>query len=152
MRPSKDVTLSLQWIHENPPYWDRGKAEIVGRGASGMFGLDTYREGDVVPGEWWRVEVRGKAVGYGWMDCTWGDAEILLAVDPENKAQGVGTFILDRLEQEAAARGLNYLFNVVPPQHPDRPGVARWLEKRGFKPSHGGRLMRLVSKPESKSY
>jgi GNAT superfamily N-acetyltransferase len=137
--------MSLQWVRESPPCWDAAKAAILGQGDAGMFGLDRYREGQLLPGEWWHVEQQGRVVGYGWMDCTWGDAEILLAVDPANAGQGIGTFILEKLEHEAAARGLNYLYNVVPFSHPDRPGVERWLSKRGFEPSRGGdRLMRLV--------
>ena len=84
-------------------------------------------------------------LGYGWMDCTWGDAEILLAVRAENGGRGVGTFILDRLEEEAATRGVNYLYNVVRPTHPERENVTRWLQGRRFEPSHDDdRLMRRV--------
>ncbi len=133
--------MSLQWIHENVPQWDANKDAIVGGGAAGIFELDNYKSGEVIPGEWWRVEEDGRVLGYGWMDATWGDAEILLAVEPGARNKGAGTFILDRLDREAASRGLNYLYNVVSPTHPDAGGITGWLEKRGFE-LHGDASLR----------
>jgi N-acetylglutamate synthase-like GNAT family acetyltransferase len=78
------------------------------------------------------------------MDHTWGDAEILLAVHPDHGGQGDGTYILDRLEREAERQGLNYLWNVVRPSHPDVPGIQAWLRRRGFRPSEDGSLRRQV--------
>lgn len=135
--------MSLTWVHENPPQWDRSKQEIVGQAAPGIFALDPPADGELVPGEWWRVEDHGRVVGFGWMECTWGDAEILLAVEATRRGHGVGTFILDRLEEEAAARGLNYMHNVVQPTHPDPEGVTRWLRARRFEEAHD-RLRRQV--------
>ena len=129
------------WIQESPPHWDRDKARILGE-SPGAFGLGPYRDGDLLPGEWWRVEDGGSVLGYGFMDCTWGDAEVLLAVDATRRSEGVGTFILDRLEKEALARGVNYLYNEVRPDHPDPEGLTRWLENRGFRGSHADRLLR----------
>ncbi len=74
----------------------------------------------------------------------WGDAEVLLAVDPARQGHGVGTFIMDHLEDEARARGLNQLYNAVLPTHPDREELTRWLEKRAFKPSEDGAVLRRV--------
>jgi len=138
--------MRLTWIHENPPQWDHAKQAIVGESAPGVFRLGDLEDGDLVPGEWWRVEDGGHVVGFGWMECVWGDAEILLAVDEPTRGRGVGTFILDRLEEEAAARGLNYLYNVVRPTHPDPEGISRWLVARRFEAAHD-RLRRRVRKP-----
>ena len=135
--------MSLTWIHENPPQWDRPKADLISKAAPGIFNFGEIAEGDLVPGEWWRVENEGKVIGYGWMECTWGDAEILLTVDPAERQHGVGTFILDHLEQEAVTRGLNYMFNVVQPTHPDPEGITRWLTERRFEAAHD-RLRRQV--------
>ena len=110
----------------------------------GSLKMPEYAIGDLLPGEWWRVEVGGVVLGYGWMDTTWGGAEILLVVYGEHRRRGVGTFILDHLEKEAAARGLDYLHNVVPPEHPDAEGIRRWLRSRDFEPVHDDRLMRKV--------
>lgn len=134
--------MSLEWIHENPPHWDEVKDEIVGRAPEGIFDLTNYRVGEVIPGDWWRVEDGGSVVGFGWMDANWGDAQILLAVRPGTEKRGVGTFILNQLEREAATRGLNYLYNVVATTHPDRDGTAKWLAKRGFEPSHDEESLR----------
>lgn len=139
--------MSLEWIHESPPRWDRSKAALLGSAPDGVFELGAWRDGDLIPGEWWRVEEGGTVLGYGWMDCTWGDAEILLAVDPASRGRGVGSFILDRLEREAAARGLHYLYNVVRPEHPDRTAVTRWLVERSFTPASDGLLKRRVAHP-----
>lgn len=138
------VAEGLRWIPENPPSWDDGKARIVGGVDDGIFDFSSLSAGDLVPGEWWRVERDGGVIGFGWMDTTWGDAEITLAVDPGARAGGVGTFILDRLEREAAQRGLNYLYNTVRPTHPQREAVTRWLEARRFVASDGGLLKRAV--------
>jgi N-acetylglutamate synthase-like GNAT family acetyltransferase len=128
--------------------WDAPKAAIVGGAPEGIFAIGRSNSGDVLPGEWWRVEDGSGVVGYGWMEYTWGDAEILLAVAPERRDRGVGTFILDQLEQEAGARGLNYLYNVVRPTHPERQAVSDWLTSRGFVASHDDdRLMRRVRYP-----
>jgi GNAT superfamily N-acetyltransferase len=140
--------MSLEWIHENPPYWDHGKAGIVGNAPAGIFEFSAYGEGDMLPGEWWRVEEDGSVLGYGWMDTTWGDAEILLAVDPGAQGKGVGSFIVERLDGEAASRGLNYLYNQVRESHPDPEGITTWLEKRGFAMSHDDRLLRRSVKPQ----
>ena len=134
--------MSLRWIHEPTPHWDAGKARVVGGAAAGIFD-SRYRalqEGELVAGDWWRVERDGRVVGYGWLDACWGDAEILLAVDVEHGRDGVGSFILDHLHAEAAQRGLNYLTNIVRPTHPQAAAVTAWLEKRGFVPSDDGRL------------
>ena len=136
--------MSLTWIHENPAQWDETKQQIVGGAPSGIFELGSRAAGEVVPGDWWRVEQDGKVVGYGWMDTVWGDAEVLLAVAPEVQKGGVGSFIIDHLEQEASRRGLNYMLNVVRPTHPD----TAWLQKRGFEASDDESLRRRVRREE----
>lgn len=138
--------MALSWIHESPAKWDADKVRLVGRAPAGVFGprYAAAREGEIVAGEWWRVEEAGRTIGYGWLDVNWGDAEILLATDPEARGRGVGTFILLNLEAEAFARGLNYLSNVVRETHPERERVTAWLAGRGFVPSEDGRLMRAV--------
>ena len=139
--------MSLVWMHESPPHWDETKDAIIGGAPQGIFNLTNYRVGDVIPGDWWRVEDDGSVVGYGWMDANWGDAEILLAVEPQTQKRGIGTFILDHLEREAAKRGLNYLYNVVTPAHPDRDGISKWLGGRGFARSHDDESLRRRVRP-----
>lgn len=134
--------MSFEWIHEDAPRWDEAKSAIIGGAPAGVFNLANYRAGEVIPGEWWRVEQEGAVLGYGWMDAIWGEAQVLLAVDPAHRGRGVGTFILARLEREAAARGLNYLYNVVSPTHPDSRGITEWLKARGFDRSHDDESLR----------
>lgn len=136
--------MSLSWIRESPAQWDAKKAAIVGGAPSGAFVLGGYGDGDPIPGEWWRVDDDGETVGYGWMDRTWEGAEILLAVASDRQSKGVGTFILDHLEGEAAERGCNYMFNTVRADHPDKDRVTRWLEERGFSGTEDGELRRQV--------
>ncbi|MCB9569515.1 MAG: GNAT family N-acetyltransferase [Myxococcales bacterium] len=146
--------MSLKWIRESPPEWDAEKARIIGAAPPGTFGADKlsrFGVGELIPGDWWRVEREGKTVGYGWMDTTWGDAEILLAVDPEQRRQGVGTFILRHLEDEARGQGFNYLYNVVSRQHPDADGITEWLGKRDFVSFADGSLRRSVVPPRPES-
>jgi ribosomal protein S18 acetylase RimI-like enzyme len=138
--------MKLDWIRESPAKWDEEKKRIIGDAPTGIFDR-RYRElapGTLLPGEWWRVEDEGRVVGYGWLDVVWGDAEILLATEPEARGHGVGSFIVEGLEREARARGLNYIYNVVRPTHPDAEALSAWLEKRGFEPSEDGSLMRAV--------
>ncbi len=139
--------MSLQWIHENPPRWDATKVAIIGEAPDGIFRETSWSEGDLIPGEWWRVERDGETVGYGWMEYDWAEAEILLAVAPDAQGGGVGSFILDKLEDEAAERGLNYLYNTVRDSHPRREAITRWLEARRFAGSHDSdRLVRRVAR------
>ena len=138
--------MKLDWISEAEPRWDADKARIVGGAPPGAFALGPFAIGDSLPGTWWRVGGEGRVMGYGWMDQTWNGAEILLAVDPSGSRAGVGTYILDRLEHEAAARGLNYMFNVVRPTHPDRAKTTAWLESRGFHGSEGELRRRVRSR------
>jgi len=142
--------MSLTWSRESPALWDDDKQRIVGGAPAGVFALGPFRAGDLVPGDWWRVESSGRTVGYGWMDHAWGDAEVLLAVDAAAQDGGIGTFILDRLEDEAADRGINYLYNVVPEAHPDRTGLTRWLQRRGFVASHQGGLLKRAVHPRTR--
>ena len=67
------------------------------------------------------------------MDLGWGgDAEVALAVDGAVLDRGIGSFVLEHLEQEAAARGVNYVYNVVRTTHPDRERLLDWLAVRGY--------------------
>jgi GNAT superfamily N-acetyltransferase len=144
-----EVVMELRWIRESPVQWDGSKARIIGGAPTGIFDtrLTACKERDVVPGEWWRVEADGRTVGYGWLDVVWGDAEILLATDREAQRKGVGSFILDRIEEEARSRGLNYLYNIVRPTHPHAAEITAWLEKRGFRVAEDGRLLRATGNP-----
>lgn len=139
--------MALVWHRESLARWDDDKQRIVGGAPAGVFAVSTSAPGAALPGDWFRVEDNGRVVGYGWMEYSWGDAEVLLAVDPAHRTKGVGTFILDRLDEEAASRGLNYLYNVIPAQHPDQPGLRRWLLQRGFAGSVNADLFRRSVHP-----
>jgi GNAT superfamily N-acetyltransferase len=130
--------MALTWVREDTPLWDATKQAILGGAPAGALELPKLSVGDLAPGEWFRVEEDGTTLGYGWMDCTWGDAEITLAVDPSRQGEGVGEFIIRQLEKEALARGVNYLYNAVRPTHPDRVRLTAWLERAGFQPSGDG--------------
>jgi N-acetylglutamate synthase-like GNAT family acetyltransferase len=134
--------MALTWVRESPPTWTADKQRVVGGAPHGVFSLGPFTDGEVLPGDWWRVEEDGRVLGYGWMDHSWGDAEVLLAVDAGGQDRGVGTFILDRLDDEAAKQGINYLYNVVPEGHPDKAGLTRWLQRRGFVLAHDGKLLK----------
>ncbi len=138
--------MTLSWIAENPPLWDADKMRIVGQAPAGIFDTrySTLPEGEQVPGEWWRVEDDGKTLGYGWLELVWGDAEILLATDPEARGRGVGGFALENLAKVAAKHGVNYINNIVRPTHPAADELTAWLTKREFKLVEDGRLVRRV--------
>jgi GNAT superfamily N-acetyltransferase len=135
--------MGLQWVHESPAVWDDAKARILGTAAPGVFKFGGAGPGELLPGDWWHVLDGDRIVGFGWMDINWADGEILVAVDPAAQRGGVGSFVLARLEDEARARGVNYLYNVIPPAHPEPVRLAGWLEKHGYVP-HGGGLLRAA--------
>lgn len=126
--------MELSWVRDQRPVWDADKQRVIGGAPPGALEMD-YSSGAELPGDWWAARsADGAVVGYGWLDSTWGgDAEVLLAVDPEAQRQGVGSFILDHIEREAAKQGVNYVYNTVAPTHPDRDAVHDWLAVRGYR-------------------
>jgi GNAT superfamily N-acetyltransferase len=105
--------------------------------------------GSPIADEWWHVTGDdGEVAGYGWLDSEWGDAEITFLVGRDRRGAGIGGFIVDRLGEEAAGRGLNYIYNVVPPTHPDPSWMTSWLTCHGFAPGHGD-LRRQVRHPRT---
>jgi N-acetylglutamate synthase-like GNAT family acetyltransferase len=147
MTGTETRTDRLTWVHEEDPRWDDDRERVFSTVPATVFPSVARTPGDRLSSDWWRVERDGSVLGYGWLDDVWGDAEILLAVDAEARGAGVGAFIVARLEDEAAARGLNYVLNVVRDTHPDRDAVAAWLEARGFTPAEDGRLRKRVAGP-----
>jgi len=57
---------------------------------------------------------------------------VTFVVAAGRRGEGIGEFIVDHLETEAAARGLNYIYNVVPATSPDAEWVTAWLAGHGF--------------------
>jgi GNAT superfamily N-acetyltransferase len=137
--------VGLRWVREDAPVWDDAKARVIGGAPEGAFVLP-FRAGDALPGDWWHVtDDDGAVVGFGRLDTTWGgDAEILLAADPAHQQAGVGSFVLARLEDEAEARGINYVRNTIRAEHPDRDLVHDWLVVRGFRGTVDGDLHKRV--------
>ncbi len=132
----------LEWTQETAPTWDADKQRVFATVPPGVFDFGG-EAGTGLAGEWWCVrDESGKAVGYGWMDSGWGDVEVLLAVDSEAQARGVGSFILEHLEQEASKRGENYVYNVVRTSHPNRERLHDWLAVRGYRGSDKDEALR----------
>lgn len=142
--------MTLSWIREENPVWDKDKERVIGGAPAGA--LDLHPEpGAPVLGDWWFVAGEdGCVVGYGWLDATWGgDAEIQLAVDPARQQEGIGGFILGRLEHQAAERGINYVYNTVRATHPYRDEVYDWLAVRGYRGSESATALRKCVVPAS---
>jgi GNAT superfamily N-acetyltransferase len=137
--------MTLAWTKENAPRWDDSKQRIFGPDELLAVGLPARRPGEPVADEWWRVTDGEEVAGYGWLDTEWGDARITFIVAPGQRGHGVGAFILERLEDEAAARGLNYIYNVVPETHPDGAWIRNWLALHGFREASRGQLRRQVT-------
>lgn len=135
--------MELSWVREHNPRWDADKQALFRELPAGLFPeLRALPADAAAPGDWWKVVRGGRTVGFGWMDITWGDAEMLVAVDPREQRHGVGTFAIDRLDEEAAQRGVRYLYNVVPAEHPTPAVLQGWLERRGFAAAGEGGLLR----------
>jgi N-acetylglutamate synthase-like GNAT family acetyltransferase len=143
---TNDATMpELRWVREEDPRWDADRARVFATVPDGVFRADSRAPGERLSSDWWRVERGGRVVGYGWLDDVWGDAEILLAVEGSERGTGVGAFALSRLEAEAAARGLNYVINVVRDTHPERNVVEAWFRAHGFSATEDGRLRKHVA-------
>lgn len=123
----------LVWVRQDNAVWDADKDRVIGGAPDGVFDI-TWAAGDLLPGDWWAAVAGKDIVGSGWLDATWGgDAEILLSVDPARQLDGVGAFVLQHLEQEAARRGMNYVYNTVRDSHPDHDVVHDWLAGKGYR-------------------
>jgi N-acetylglutamate synthase-like GNAT family acetyltransferase len=142
--PAEAGTGGLRWVREDDPRWDADRERVFATVPEGVFRTTARRPGEQLESDWWRVERDGRAVGYGWLDDVWGDAEILVAVEEGARGSGAGAFALDHLEREAAARGLNYVVNVVRETHPQRTAVTAWFLGHGFTGADDGRLRKQV--------
>ena len=130
--------MGLRWTKENTPRWDTGKQQMFGPAELAAVGFAAPAPDEPMADEWWRVsDDDGTVVGYAWLDSEGGDAEITFLVDPARRGAGIGGFIVNQLEAEAAARGLNYIYNVVPSGHPDPAWMTSWLLGHGFDSGHG---------------
>src|SRR5215212_1169253 len=116
-------TARLTWVKDEDPRWDADRERVFATVPEGVFRAEARTSGERLSSDWWRVQDIDRVVGYGWLDDVWGDAEVLLAVEEGARGTGAGAFALARLEEEAAARGLNYVVNVVRDTHPDRDAV-----------------------------
>jgi GNAT superfamily N-acetyltransferase len=134
----------LRWVKDDDPRWDADRERVFATIGTDVFPGLARQMGDQLPSDWWRVEDGGRVVAYGWLDDVWGNAEILLAVDESARGTGAGAFALARLEDEAAARGLNYVVNVVRDTHPEREAVTGWFLAHGFSGTDDGRLGKQV--------
>jgi GNAT superfamily N-acetyltransferase len=144
--------MTLIWIKEASPRWDADKQRLFGPAELAAVGLAPPAPGAPVADEWWRVTDGDDVAGYGWLDTGWGDARITFFVAPGRRGQGVGRFILEHLEAEAAARGLNYIYNIVPETHPDGPWIKNWLSMYGFREASRGQLRRQVETTPAPSH
>jgi GNAT superfamily N-acetyltransferase len=130
--------MTLHWVKEDTPRWDADKQRLFGPNELAAVGYEQSAPGAPIADEWWRVtEDDGTVVGYGRLDSEWGNVEVTFLVDPARRGAGIGGFILDRLEDEAVARGLNYIYNVVPATHPDPNWITHWLVSHRFVPGMG---------------
>lgn len=141
--------MALSWSRESHPRWDSDKQRIIGGAPAGALDI-SYPDGAELPGDWFAATEGDHVVGYGWIDSTWGgDTEILLAVDPSAQGRGIGSFVMDQLEREAAQRGVNYVYNTVRETHPDRESVHDWLLVRGYRGNErDASLRKRVGLPE----
>ncbi|WP_411284252.1 GNAT family N-acetyltransferase [Lapillicoccus sp.] len=125
--------MSLAWSRQERPLWDVDKRRVIGSAPAGALDV-SYADDADLPGDWFVTTDDDRVVGFGWLDSTWGgDTEILLAVASDAQGSGVGSFVLENLEREAASRGTNYVYNTVRDSHPDREAVHDWLLVRGYR-------------------
>ena len=93
------------WTKEDTPRWDAAKQRLFGPEELTAVGMTAREPGEPIADEWWRVtDDDGAVAGSGWLDSEWGDAEITFLVGRDRRGAGIGGFIVDRLEDEAAGR------------------------------------------------
>ncbi|MDQ3733306.1 MAG: GNAT family N-acetyltransferase [Actinomycetota bacterium] len=138
--------MVLSWTREPAPIWDEAKQRVLADLPVQLLGLSEVSQGQRLADEWWRVEDAGDVVGFGRLDDTWGDAEILVAVEPDSQGRGVGSYILENLEAEASRRGLNYVYNVVHAEHPEHEEIRGWFLARGFAPGTEEELRKRLNR------
>ena len=144
------MSTGLTWIREDGPRWDADKQRLFGPAELAATALTPPEPGAPVADEWWHVtDSSGAVVGYGWLDTEWGDAEVTFLVAAGRRGAGIGEFIVDHLEAEAAARGLNYIYNVVPATSPDPAWITAWLVARGFVAGDGDLRRRVRERTPS---
>ena len=74
--------MGFLWIRELPAHMDESKLAVLRAAGEGVFHAARSPRLALLPGDWWRVTDGKKILGYGWMDTSWGDAEILLGSIP----------------------------------------------------------------------
>lgn len=141
--------MTWTWSKEDRPTWDADKQRIFRPAELAAVGLTAPDTGDPLADEWWRAsDEDGTVVGYGWLDNEWGDAQITFVVDRDRRGEGIGAFVVAALEAEAAAQGVNYIYNVVPDSHPDPEWMTGWLTGHGFTPGTGDLRRRVRTTPD----
>ncbi len=136
----EEAKKQLTWVHEPDARWDEDKRRIFSAIDELIFAWPDSPEGSALAGSWWRLELDGAAVGYGWMSLVWGEAEIQGVIDPIARTLGLGEEMLHQLILEAGDRGATRVFTTLREEHPRRERVAQWLASRGFE-ERGGRLV-----------
>jgi ribosomal protein S18 acetylase RimI-like enzyme len=100
---------------------------VEGFGRPGDFGIVAEEGAEPLGAAWWRHFQAG-APGYGFVDQP--TPEVSAAVLPDHRGRGIGTALLEALEREARARGIDRLSLSV---ERDNPAVALY-ERVGFRP------------------
>ena len=111
--------------------WGRG-------GDLGVIALDT-KTGEPIGATWLRLWTNDNH-GYGWVDAE--TPELIVAVDPTRRGQGVGTLLLERLLAEAGSRFHSVSLSVWPENR-----ALRLYERLGFTVvGRAGRALTMVRK------
>src|SRR5260370_5607005 len=127
--------MGCTWTKESRPRWDADKQAAFDTVALASVGMKAPTSDTAIADEWWRVaDDVGNLIGYGWLDSGWGDAQIAFFVTPRARGNGAGGVILNRLRAGAAARGLDYIFNLLPAGHPHPPWEDLLLTQPGLLP------------------
>ena len=132
-------------MKEDVPHWDADKQRLFDDAALRSVGMDPSRDGARSPtngGGWSPTTARSSATAGS--TASGGTRRSRSSSIPAHRGEGIGAFVLDRLEDEAHKRGLNYIYNVVPDTHPDRAWMTGWLEQHGLHESSQGDLRRQV--------
>ncbi|GAA0337262.1 hypothetical protein GCM10008967_29430 [Bacillus carboniphilus] len=105
----------MEIIKEEHSIWDTEKEIIFAEVADGTFdNLNNLELGLQLNQEWWKlIDENEKVLGFGWVNYENDDFEISLVVDTNHQGEGLGSFIIEKLEAIALEKGFNKIVAIV---------------------------------------
>jgi GNAT superfamily N-acetyltransferase len=124
----------MDLIKEEHSVWDTEKEIIFAEVSDGTFdNLNNLELGSQLNQEWWKlIDDNERVLGFGWINYENGDFEISLVVDTNHQGEGLGSFIIEKLEAIALEKGFNEVVAIVKKTNPNSEEMIDWLYKKSY--------------------